>query len=201
MREGGADPKSNSRLRDVIAKAKAQNVPNDNINRLIQKAAGSDRADYEEIVYEGYGPCGLAFIVTTLTDNRNRTAASMRHYFDKFGAGLGTSGCTSYLFTKKGKLIVAVGEDREELLLEAPAEDYDISDDMSLVITDPADFGEAVSYFENLGVEIVDAEVNYIPSTTVSVEDEDDLKKLNALTAALEDDDDVQDFSTNLLLY
>ncbi len=198
VREGGGDPNSNSRLKDVIAKAKSLNVPSDNINRLIQKASANDKDNYEAVIYEGYGPAGLAFIVESLTDNRNRTAANLRHYFDKYGAGLGTSGCTSYLFSKKGVILIAEQDGVEDQILLAPIEDYTREDDGYEVIVSQEEFTEAVNYFEAAGIEPVSAEITYIPATTVAVENPDDQKKLEQLINVLEDDDDVQDFSTNL---
>ncbi len=198
VREGGGDPASNSRLKDVIAKAKSLNVPSDNINRLIQKASANDKDSYEAVIYEGYGPAGLAFIVETLTDNRNRTAANLRHYFDKYGAGLGTSGCTAYLFSKKGVILIAEQEGVEDKILLAPIEDYSHEDEGFEITVSQEDFNEAVGYFEAEGIELASAEITYIPATTVAVENPDDQKKLDQLINVLEDDDDVQDFCTNL---
>ncbi len=198
VREGGCDPTSNSRLRDIIAKAKALNVPNDNINRLIQKASSSDKDSYESVIYEGYGPAGLAFIVESLTDNRNRTAANLRHYFDKYGAGLGTSGCTAYLFTKKGLILIQNGDGVEDYILSAPIEDYTQEEEGFEVTVSQDDFSEAVAYFASVGIEPVSSEITYIPATTVAVEDPEHQKNLDMLISLLEDDDDVQDFSTNL---
>ncbi len=198
VREAGADPASNSRLRDVIAKAKSLNVPNDNINRLIQKATANDKDSYEGVTYEGYGPAGLAFIVETLTDNRNRTAANLRHYFDKYGAGLGTSGCTSYLFSKKGVILLQHQEGIEEKILSAPIEDYSQEEEGFEIIVAQEDFAAAMLYFEGQGIVPESAEVTYLPSTTIAVESEEDQKKIDSLVSLLEDDDDVQDFCTNL---
>ncbi len=198
VREGGSDPVSNSRLKDVIAKAKSLNVPNDNINRLIQKASANDKDSYEAVIYEGYGPAGLAFIVETLTDNRNRTAANLRHYFDKYGAGLGTSGCTAYLFAKKGVIFILNQEGLEDKILLAPIEDYSSDDDGFEIVVAQEDFNAAVSYFEDLGIVPESAEITYLPSTTIAVESAEHQKNLESLISLLEDDDDVQDFCTNL---
>ncbi len=198
VREGGGDPTSNSRLRDVIAKAKSFNVPNDNINRLIQKATADDKNNYESVIYEGYGPGGLAFIVETLTDNRNRTAANLRHYFDKYGAGLGTSGCTAYIFSKKGIILINEADGVEEKILSAPIEDYTLEDEGYEITVSQESFSEAVSYFEGVGIEPVSAEITYVPSTTVAVDNPEQQKNLELLISMLDEDDDVQDFSTNL---
>ncbi len=198
VREGGNDPTSNSRLRDIIAKAKSLNVPSDNINRLIQKASG-DKTNYQSARYEGYGPCGLAFIVDALTDNLNRTGANMRLYFDKYGAGLGNSGCTSYLFERKGVIIIA-GEvpQAEDIIVAAPIEDYTIEDGFFEITVAPESFSEAVAFFGENNLPLESAEITFIAATTVTVDNPDDQKKLEQLMSALDEDDDVQDYSTNL---
>ena len=205
VREGGPDPNSNSKLKDIIAKAKANNVPNDNIDRVIKKAAGeSGGASYEEIVYEGYGPSGVAVIVEALTDNRNRTAGEMRHYFDKFGGNLGQSGSVGFLFTRQGMLLVesegnlhgkAVDEDTlMEAALEAGAVDF-LSEDAGIfeIRTEPNDLGAVRDALEAQGYSFVSAQVEYVPNTTVALSAEGDIKNMNRLLEMLEDNDDVQD--------
>ncbi len=199
VREGGSDPASNSRLKDVIAKAKSLNVPSDNINRLIQKASSSDKESYEAVKYEGYGPSGVAFVVDTLTDNIHRTTANVRLYFDKYGAGLGTSGCTAYLFEQKGLIIIEDNDpELEEKIMLAPIEDYKLEDGVFEITVAPSDFGEAVQYMEENEIMSLSSEITNLPTTTVTVEDEGDKKRLEQLMAALDDDDDVQDYSMNL---
>ena len=194
---GGPDPSSNSKLKDCIAKAKACNVPNDNIERIIKKAAGeSDAEKFESIVYEGYGPCGVAVIVETLTDNRNRTAGDVRHYFDKSGGNLGTVGCVSFMFEQKGVLIVDK-EDRDEDTvmedsLEAGAADFQTDDDVFVIETEPADFSAVLEALTNKGYEFVSAEVAMVPSTYTEITDEEVAVKMQKLLDSLEDNDDVQ---------
>ena len=194
---GGPDPNSNSKLKELIAKAKAANVPNDNIERIIKKAAGEGEADnYESITYEGYGPSGVAVIVETLTDNRNRTAGEIRHYFDKFGGNLGTSGCVSFMFQKKGVLIVekeGLEEDKVmEDCLEAGAADFQADEDVFEIYTEPSDFSGVLEDLTAKGYEFVSAEVEMVPDTYTSVPDEDTAVKMQKLLDALEDNDDVQ---------
>ena len=199
VKSGGPDPESNSKLRDVIAKAKANNMPNDNIDRCIKKASGELGADnYEEITYEGYGPNGVAVIVETLTDNRNRTAGDLRHYFDKFGGNLGQNGCVSFMFDKKGVLIIdnSEGELEEDAVmmdaLDSGAEDFSASDDCFEIQTDPNAFGDVLAALEEKGYTFASAEVEMIPQTTVTLTDEKDLLFMNKLIDMLEDNDDVQ---------
>ena len=198
VREGGsADPSSNSKLKDCIAKAKANNVPNDNIDRIIKKAAGDGDADkYESITYEGYGPCGIAVIVETLTDNRNRTAGDLRHYFDKFGGNLGTPGCVSFMFSQKGVIIVekeGLEEDKVmEDALEAGAADFQADADVFEIYTEPDDFGGVRDDLEAKGYAFVSAEVEMVPSTYTDITDEDAVTKMQRLLDMLEDNDDVQ---------
>lgn len=200
---GGADPASNSKLRDCIAKAKANNVPNDNIERIIKKAAGSsDQSNYESITYEGYGPCGIAVIVETLTDNRNRTAGDVRHAFDKFGGNLGTLGCVSFMFSQKGVLVIEKeGHDEDTVMedaLEAGASDFSSnSDDVFEVYTEPSDFSAVMEALEAKNYEFVSAEVAMIPSTYSKIEDEDSVLKMQKLLDMLEDNDDVQNVYHN----
>lgn len=199
VKEGGPDPDSNSKLRDVISKAKAANMPNDNIDRSIKKAAGSDnKDDFEAIVYEGYGPSGIAVMVETLTDNRNRTAGEIRHSFDKYGGNLGQNGCVSFMFTQKG-LIVLGNEDGdldEDKVLEdcfdAGADDIDFDDGSVEVTTSPAALREVRDALEKKGYRIEDAEPAYVPSTYVSLSDAETAEKMTKLIDALEDNEDVQ---------
>lgn len=194
---GGADPAVNSKLKDCIAKAKANNVPNDNIERIIKKAAGSaDSEKYEAIVYEGYGPSGVAVIVESLTDNRNRTAADLRHYFDKFGGNLGTPGCVSFMFAKKGVIVIEkAGQSEDEVMeaaLEAGASDFLVDEDIFEVYTEPEDFSNVREALESKGYEFASAEVEMVPSTYSSIAEEENRAKMQKLLDALEDNDDVQ---------
>ena len=200
VREGGsADPSSNSKLRDCIAKAKANNVPNDNIERIIKKAAGdNDSSKYEAITYEGYGPNGIALIVETLTDNRNRTAGDLRHYFDKFGGNMGTPGCVSFMFDQKGQIIIDKEEcemDADELMmlaLDAGAEDFSEEEDSFEILTDPDTFEEVREALEKAGIPMASADVTMIPQNYVKVTDETALKGLQRTLDLLDEDDDVQ---------
>ena len=202
VKQGGPNPDVNSKLKDVIAKARANNMPNDNVQRCIKKAAGEDGADnYEEIIYEGYGPSGVAVIVETLTDNRNRTAADMRHYFDKYGGNLGQSGCVTFMFDTRGVIVIeAAGQDEETLMmeaLEAGADDFSAEDDYFEIITAPEAFGTVREALENGGYTIASAEIMRLPQTTVTLTAEDDLKNMNKLIEMLEDNDDVQNVYHN----
>lgn len=198
VRSGGANPEANGKLRDLVAKAKANNIPNDNIDRIIKKAAGGDgKEEYESIVYEGYGIGGVAVIVEALTDNRNRTAGDVRHYFDKFGGNLGTSGCVSFLFEKKGVITMdSEGVNEEQLMddcFEAGAEDYTFDQEDGVeILTDPYTLHDVREALEQKGYEMTSADVDYLPSTTVMLTDEDQRKKMNLLLEHLEDNDDVQ---------
>ncbi len=199
---GGADPAVNSKLKDCIAKAKANNVPNDNIERIIKKAAGStDSEKYEAIVYEGYGPSGVAVIVESLTDNRNRTAADLRHYFDKFGGNLGTPGCVSFMFAKKGVIVIEkAGQSEDEVMeaaLEAGASDFLADEDIFEVYTEPEDFSNVREALESKGYEFASAEVEMVPSTYSSIAEEENRAKMQKLLDALEDNDDVQNVWNN----
>ena len=198
IREGGADPVSNSKLRDLISKAKANNVPNDNIERVIKKFSGDNNIVYDEIVYEGYGPCGVAVIVEATTDNRNRTASEVRHYFDKFGGNLGQNGCVSYLFEDKGVIIIEkdgkVDEDAlMEKALEAGAADFVADDECYTIYTEPSDVYAVKDELEAAGYVIVSADKDKIPSTYVTLENEDDIKHMQLLLDNLEDNDDVSE--------
>lgn len=197
VREGGPDPSSNSKLKDVIAKAKANNVPNDNIERIIKKASGDGNADnYEEIVYEGYGPSGIAVIVEALTDNRNRTAADVRHYFDKYGGNMGQTGCVSFMFTKQGVILIEKEDvDEEKLMedaLEAGASDFLTDDDVFDIRTEVSDLGTVRDALEAAGYKFVSAEVEYVPSTYTTLTNEDDIKNMSKMLEMFEDNDDVQ---------
>ena len=195
VKEGGPTPENNSKLRDIIAKAKAANVPNDNIERAIKKAS-DDKADYEEIMYEGYGPSGVAVIVECLTDNRNRTAGDLRHFFDKFGGNLGQSGSVSFMFNHKGVIVIdAEGVDEEtfmEQAMESGAEDYEFGEEAIEVTTSVADFRAVREYFEGKNYSFLSAQVEYVPTTLTALTSEDDIKKMNLLIDNLEEDDDVQ---------
>ena len=199
VKEGGADPANNSRLRDVIAKAKANNMPNDTIDRGIKKAAGNANAvNYEYVSYEGYGPSGIAIIVDALTDNKNRTAANVRSAFTKGNGSVGTKGCVSYMFDQKGQIII----DREEcgmeaddlmmLALDAGAEDFSEEDDSFEILTAPEDLTAVREALEKEGIAMAEAEVTMLPQTYTALSDENDIKFLNRTLDLLDDDDDVQ---------
>ena len=203
VREGGSNPDVNGKLRDVIAKAKANNMPNDNITRSIKKAAGEGNSNaYESMTYEGYGPAGVAVIVETLTDNRNRTAGNLRHYFDKFGGNLGNNGCVSFLFTEQGVIVLDVEDKDEETVMEdafdAGADDFDMADGVAEVTTSPEAFSEVRQALEEKGYEFISADVAMVPSTRTALTDPDDLKKMGLLLDHLEEDDDVQNIWHNL---
>lgn len=199
VKEGGsADPASNSKLKDAIAKAKANNVPNDNIERVIKKAAGEGNADtYEALRYEGYGPCGIAVIVETLTDNRNRTAADLRHYFDKCGGNMGQTGCVAFMFNQKGKLIIeAEGLDEDAVMedaLEAGASDFAADEDIFDITTEPEDFSAVRDDLEAKGYTFITAELQMVPDVLSTIDDPDAQKNMEKLLDMLEDNDDVQD--------
>ncbi len=202
VKEGGADPTSNSKLRDLISKAKSNNVPNDNIERTIKKAMGAENVNYEEIIYEGYGPCGVAVIVETTTDNRNRTASEVRHYFDKFHGNLGTSGCDSFMFSERGVIIILKDDkvDEDKLMedaLEAGASDFAAEDELYEISTETSDLGAVREALEALGYVIESAELDKVPSTYVTLENEDDIKYMNLLLEHLDDNEDVQNVFHN----
>ena len=199
VKEGGPDPNNNSRLRDVIAKAKANNMPNDTIDRGIKRAAGDANAvNYEHVTYEGYGPSGIAIIVEALTDNKNRTASNVRNAFTKGNGSLGTTGCVSYMFDEKGQIII----DREEcdmeaddlmmLALDAGAEDFSEEEDSFEILTNPDDFSAVREALEKEGVPMAEAEITMIPQNYVTLSDENDIKFLNRTLDLLDEDDDVQ---------
>ena len=204
VKEGGPDPANNSRLRDVIAKAKANNMPNDTIDRGIKKAAGdAGSVNYEYITYEGYGPSGIAIIVDALTDNKNRTAANVRSAFTKGNGNMGTTGCVSYMFDKIGQIIIDKEEcemDADELMmmaLDAGAEDFSEEEDSFEVITDPDDFSDVREALEKEGIPMASAEVTMIPQNYVTLTDEDAIKSLQKTLDMLDDDDDVQNVYHN----
>ncbi len=201
---GGADPANNSRLRDVIAKAKANNMPNDNIERSIKKAAGdADANNYERVVYEGYGPNGTAIIVEALTDNKNRTASNVRSAFTKGNGNIGTPGCVSFMFDKKGQILIDREEfemDADELMmlaLDAGAEDFAEEEDSFEIITDPDSFSEVREKLEAAGIPMMEASVTMIPQTYVELTNETDIKNIQKTLDLLDDDDDVQEVYHN----
>ena len=205
VKEGGPDPANNSKLRDVIAKAKANNMPNDTIDRGIKKAAGDiGSVNYEHVTYEGYGPGGIAIIVEALTDNKNRTAANVRSAFTKGNGSIGTQGCVSYMFDQKGQILI----DREECdmdpddlmmtVLDAGAEDFTEQDDSFEVLTAPDDFGMVRQKLEDMQIPMASADITMIPQNYVALDSEEDLKWLNRTLDLLDGDDDVQAVYTNL---
>lgn len=202
VKEGGGDPSVNSKLKDLITKAKQNNVPNDNIDRVIKKAAGDgDKNSYETATYEGYGPNGVAVIVEALTDNKNRTAADVRHYFDKFGGNLGAMGCVSFMFQKKGVLVIENdGLDEEKVMddcMEAGAADFDYQDDAVMIYTDVSSFDTVKNELEQKGYQFASAQLEQIPSTYTTLTDEHHISKMERLIEALEDNDDVQEIWHN----
>ncbi len=200
VKQGGSgDPANNSSLAQVIAKAKAANMPNDNIKRTIEKALGAGNTDdYESITYEGYGPCGVAIIVETMTDNRNRTAGDVRHFFDKYGGNMGASGCVSWSFDKKG--VIVINDEDEELdedtvmmdALEAGADDVQKDGQVYEVTTDPDAFQQVFDALEKAGYQFVSAQVEMVPQNYITVTDEGDKKNLTKMLEMFEDNDDVQ---------
>ncbi len=195
VREGGPDPVSNTKLRDLIAKAKSLNVPNDNIERVIKKASGADGVQYEVIVYEGYGPGGVAVIVETATDNRNRTAGDVRHYFDKFGGNMGSTGCVSYMFSEKGVVVCSGVEDEDafmEAALECGAIDFTTDGEGGAeVFTDVSELASVRDALSAAGYTIESAENEKIPSTYVRLTEQEHIDKMHRLLDTLEDNDDV----------
>ncbi len=197
VRAGGPDPANNSKLRDAIAKAKANNVPNDNIDRIIKKAAGEQGGNnYEEIVYEGYGPNGVAVVVETLTDNRNRTAGDLRHYFDKCGGNLGQNGSVMFMFERKGQIVIeAEGLNEDTVMedaLEAGADDILSDGDVFQIFTDPNEVGKVAEALSEKGYTFLSAEAVYLPSTTTALSDPESVEKMEKLLDMLDDNDDVQ---------
>ena len=203
VKAGGGDPNNNSKLRDLILKAKSNNVPNDNIERTIKKALGASNETYEEIVYEGYGPAGIAVIVETTTDNRNRTAGNVRSYFSKYHGNMGQTGCVSYLFTDKGHIVISnededIDEDKlMETALEAGAEDFASEGEVFEIFTEPDDLFAVKEALEAAGYSILSAEQDKIPSNYVTLDNEDDIKFMTLLIEHLEDDDDVMNVYHN----
>ena len=203
VKEGGGDPNSNAKLRDLIAKAKSNNVPNDNIERTIKKALGGTGENYEEVVYEGYGPAGVAVIVEATTDNRNRTAGNVRSYFSKYHGNMGQTGCVSFMFEDKGVIVIEdedgkIDEDvLMETALEAGAEDFSGEDGVFEIYTVPDDVYAIEEALKAAGYEIASAEKTKVPSTTVELTSEDDIKFMSLLIEKLEEDDDVMEVYHN----
>lgn len=197
VKEGGPDPTINAKLKDAIAKGKANNVPNENLERIIKKAAGEgDDQNYEEIIYEGYGPSGIAVIVETLTENRNRTVADIRHYFDKNGGNMGQSGCVSFMFGRQGVLAIEQeGVDEDKLMedaLDAGAADLLTEEDVYVVRTEPNDFGTVRDALEAKGYTFLSAEIEFVPCVFTKLTAEDDIKNMEKMLEMFEDNDDVQ---------
>lgn len=203
VKSGGPDPANNSKLRDVIAKAKASNMPNDTIDRSIKKAAGNlAGVNYESITYEGYGPNGVAVIVETLTDNKNRSAANVRSAFTKGGGNMGTTGCVSFMFDEKGQIMIEKDDDidaekLEEIAIEAGAEDINEEEEGYEIITAPEDFSAVREALEAAGIPMAEAAVTMIPQTYTELTSEEDIKKMNKLLDLLDDDDDVKNVYHN----
>ena len=203
VREGGANPESNGKLRDIIAKAKANNMPNDNIQRSIKKASGElSNVVYEEITYEGYAPGGVAVIVDTISDNRNRTASDVRHCFAKYGGNLGTTGSVGFMFDERGVLVIErePGSDEDEMMmiaLDAGAEDVKVDEDVFEILTAPNDFSTVRENLEKQGYSFLSAEVQKIPQNTVAVTDPDTILKIQKMLDLLEENDDVQNVYHN----
>jgi len=203
VKAGGPDPDNNSRLRDAIAKAKSNNMPNDTIERSIKKAAGNiDGVNYENIIYEGYGPKGVAVMVEVLTDNKNRSAANVRSAFTKGGGNMGTNGCVNFMFDEKGQIMVEKDDELDSELLEmtaieAGAEDINEEDEGYEIITSPEDFSAVREAIENAGINITEAGISMIPQTYTELTDSEDIKKMNRLLDMLDDDDDVKNVYHN----
>ncbi len=204
VKEGGPDPANNSKLRDVIAKAKANNMPNDTIDRGIKKAAGDTaNVNYEQVTYEGYGPSGTAIIVKALTDNKNRTAANVRNAFTKGYGSIGTQGCVSYMFDEKGQIIVAKedcemdADDLMMLALDAGADDFSEEEDSYEILTAPDAFSAVREALEKEGIEMANAEVTMLPQTYVTLSGETDLNNIRKILDLLDEDDDVQEVFHN----
>ena len=200
VKEGGsADPAANSKLKDVIAKAKANNVPNDNIERIIKKAAGEGNSNaYESITYEGYGPAGVAVIVECLTDNRNRTAGSMRHHFDKYGGNMGATGCVSWSFDRKGVLVIdnEDGDYEEDAVMmdamDSGADDFEAEEDCFTIYTSPDDFNAVADALTAKGYHFASAQIEMVPQNYQKLEKEEDIANMEKMLDLFDDDDDVQ---------
>ena len=205
VKEGGSgDPNNNSRLATVIAKAKAANMPNDNIKRTIDKALGAGSTDnYESVVYEGYGPCGVAVIVEALTNNRNRTAPEMRHLFDKYGGNMGASGCVSWSFDRKGVIVIDNEEgelDEETVMMDAldcGAADFETDESIFEVTTEPDDFNAVVKAMEERGYKFASAAIEMVPQNYIKLSNEDDIKNMTKMIDLMEDNEDVQNVYHN----
>lgn len=203
VKEGGSDPASNSRLKDVIAKARANNMPNETVERSIKKAAGADGSvNYEQITYEGYGPSGVAVIVEALTDNKNRAAANVRHAFTKGGGNMGTTGCVSFMFDKKGQIMIERDDEIDEDVLmeealEAGADDIEVEESGYVIYTAPESFSAVREALEAKNYPMLSAAVEMVPQTTTALTDPEDIKKLHKMLDMLDDDDDVQNVYTN----
>lgn len=201
VKEGGPDPVSNSKLRDLIAKAKSLNVPNDNIERIIKKASNADGLVYEDIMYEGYGPCGVAVIAHAMTENRNRTGSDVRHYFDKFGGNLGQTGCVGFLFASKGVIVISEldeygdkvvdGDKLMEDALEAGAADFLEEENMYTIYTEPDDLTAVSDDLTKLGYTFESCEVEKVPSSYITLTNEDDIENMQKLLDTLDEDDDI----------
>ncbi len=202
VKAGGADPSVNSKLRDVVAKAKANNVPNDNIDRIIKKAAGdANSANYEEIIYEGYGPNGIAVVVEAFTDNRNRTAGDVRHYFDKFGGNMGQPGSVMFMFERKGIITIdgdGLSEDKVmEDVLEAGADDFTFDGEVYEVSCEPNDFDAVCAALKGKGYDFINSEVAYIPATKSEADDAETAEKMTKMLDMFDENDDIQAVWTN----
>ena len=202
VKESGADLSTNARLKDLVAKAKQNNVPNDNIDRVIKKAAGgTEKNDYESTVYEGYGPNGIAVIVECLTDNKNRTAADVRHAFDKFGGNMGAMGCVSFMFDRKGVIVIEnIGLSEEKVMddvMMAGADDFNYSEDAVEIYTEQSNFNQVRDELEKLGYAFASAQIEQVPSTYTSLDDDESRIKMNRMLETLEDNDDVQEVFHN----
>ena len=203
VKQGGADPENNTRLKEIINKAKANNMPNDTISRSVKKASGeAGDVNYENITYEGYGPGGVAVMVVCLTDNKNRTAANVRHALSKYGGNLGTSGCVSFMFEKKGQIIIEKSDDidEDELMMaaiEAGADDMNTEDEGYEILIEPDVFNQVHETLSNLGYRFLSAEVTMMPSTMTELGGDEDIKSIEKMLDQLEEDDDVQDVYTN----
>ena len=204
LKDGGSDPNTNRRLKDIVAKAKSNNMPNDTIDRSIKKAAGDTNAvNYEAVTYEGYGPNGIAIIVEALTDNKNRTAANVRNAFTKGSGNVGTTGCVSFMFDRKGQIIIdkeecdIKGDDRMLMALDVGAEDFIEEEDSFEILTEADSFSEVRENLENQEIPMAQAEITMIPQTWVELTDEQDIKNMNKILDLLDEDDDVQEVYHN----